>query len=373
MVDRLAAAKAAAAAGRREAAVAELEAAIAEGPQPAVVWRMLAAQLFGLGRMEDAERRAAEGLTAHAGDYDLTNTRGVALRRLKRLPEAVAALETAVAMRPGFPAALQNLGNALMDARRSARAEEVYRELMRLDPAEPGHVWRLGRALWQQDRIPAATEAVRSSLAMDPDNVDIRLDLSTLLTNSPLPADAVTVLEDGIRRQPTERRLLEAKAALLRRTGRRAEAQGFLDAVETLIPGAAWTHYERGRLIADSDRRAANAELQIAHDRAPHDSGYALALAEGLSRDRSPTEGASLDKAYRLALEALPRNTDPGAKILSEVLARACDFEAVKRVGGFREMGRAFASSGRHSAFLEQIPRVASDADRLELLEQHRM
>ncbi|MBL8555521.1 MAG: tetratricopeptide repeat protein [Phenylobacterium sp.] len=373
MVDRLAAAKAAVAAGRREAAVAELEAAIAEGPQPAVLWRMLAAQLFNLGRIDDAERRAAAGLAAHPDDYELTNTLGVALRRLKRLPEAVDALEAAVAMRPGVAAAWQNLGNALLDLRRGERAAQVYGELIRLDPGAPQHRWRLGRALWQQDKGEAAADAMRAALAMAPDNIEAWLDLASILSGEQRLDEAIAVLEDAIRRTPTAARLLEAKAVLLRRSGAGAAALAFLDAAETFMPGAAWTHFQRGQLIGDGDRATANVQLEKAHALAPNNLEYALALAEGLSRDRTASEGESLERAYRLALQALPHNTEPGNKILSEVLGRACDFAALAQVGGFREMGRAFAQAGRHSALLEQIPRVASDADRLELVEQHRI
>lgn len=373
MADRLSAARAELAARRPDRAVAELEAAVAEGPQGPLLWRMLAAQLFGQGRIEDAERRTAEALAAHPGDYELMNTRGVVLRRLKRVNEAVTILEAAVRQRPDQDLALQNLGNALLDQGNGERAAEVYGELARRHPGVAAHRWRLGRAFWRQDRIDAAAEAMHAALGLEPDNVDIRLDLSNMLANDQRTAEAQAALEDGIRRLPTERRLLEAKSVLLRRTGQGAVAARFLDAVETALPDAAWTHHHRGLLIADGDRAAANAELERAYEREPQNFEYAMALAEGLARDRGPDEGASLDRAHRLAVAALARNTDPANKILSEVLGRACDFEALARVGSFSDMGRGFAASGRHAALLDQIPRVTGEADRLELIAQHRV
>ncbi|MBL8771012.1 MAG: hypothetical protein JNK30_06475, partial [Phenylobacterium sp.] len=100
---------------------------------------------------------------------------------------------------------------------------------------------------------------------------------------------------------------------------------------------------------------------------------YAMTLCEGLARDRAETEGPSLDRAYSLALKLAAQKPAPGNKILSEVLGRACDFEAVERLGSFAEMGRSFAGSGRHAGLLDQLPRVVDDADRLELLAQHRL
>lgn len=371
MTDRLAAAKAELAAGRREGAVAVLEAAVAEGPQSAVLWRMLAAQLFNLGRFAEAGARASEGLAAHPGDYDLTNTLGVALRRQKRLPEAVTALEAAAKLRPGSPPAWQNLANVLLELDDRPRAERVLLELARLEPAVAAHPWRRGRLLWREGRTRDAVDAMREALARDPDLVDARLDLATLLQDEHRPDEALAALDAGIARAPREGRLQEAKVTLLRRHGRRQAAEDALAAAQALEPAWGWPHYQRGQMLDGGP--AALSELERAHSLEPQNRQFGLGLAEALSRDRSAREGASLDRAYRLALELLPRNADPGAKVLSEVLGRACDFDALDRVGSFRDVGRAFAGRGRHSGLLLQIPRVKDDADRLELLEQHRI
>ena len=45
----------------------------------------------------------------------------------------------------------------------------------------------------------------------------------------------------------------------------------------------------------------------------------------------------------------------------------------MRRLGDFATLGRAWAASGRPSALLEQLPAVRGRADRLELLEQHRI
>ncbi|MBL8772134.1 MAG: tetratricopeptide repeat protein, partial [Phenylobacterium sp.] len=349
MTDRLSAARALLAAGRRDAAIAELEAAVAEGPQGIAVWRMLTVQLYNAGRFEAVEKRAAEGLAQHPGDYEISNTRGVALRRLKRLPEAAAVLEAATAIQPRTTAAWLNLGNVLMDMGEARRAEAVYAELARLEPQAPAHPWRRGRTLWRQQRFAAAADALREALALDADHVDAWSDLAAVLLADQKPAEALAALEDAIRRRPAERRLLEEKAVLLRRTGRAVQAAGFLEAVETIDPNAAWIRYQRGLLYGDRNRAAANAELEAAHAGAPGNVDYAMALCEGLARDRSETEGQSLDRAYRLALDLAAQKPEPGNKILSEVLGRACDFEAVERLGSFAEMGRSFAGSGRHA------------------------
>jgi predicted O-linked N-acetylglucosamine transferase (SPINDLY family) len=54
------------------------------------------------------------------------------------------------------------------------------------------------------------------------------------------------------------------------------------------------------------------------------------------------------------------------------VLARVCDFDALDSLGDFATLGRGWARTGRHAALFKQLARVRTDADRHELLEQHR-
>ena len=94
MTDRLAAAQAALNAGQRDEAIEHLQAAISEGPaRPLQVYRVLVVQLYNTGRFSEGEAVAAEALERWPKDYDLLNTRGVLLRKLRRQPEAVKLLE----------------------------------------------------------------------------------------------------------------------------------------------------------------------------------------------------------------------------------------------------------------------------------------
>jgi tetratricopeptide (TPR) repeat protein len=148
MSDRLNAAQAALSAGRRDEAIEHLIAAIEENPARTVqVYRALVVQLYSAGRFAEGEAFAVKGLERHSRDYDLLNTRGVLLRKLKRQAEAVGVFEAAIKLNPKGLAAQQNLGNVLLDLNEFAKAEAMFTKLIRLEPRNSEFHRQLGRTL----------------------------------------------------------------------------------------------------------------------------------------------------------------------------------------------------------------------------------
>lgn len=377
MSDRLAAAQAAVNAGRKSEAIDLLIAEVAANPdQGPQVYRALVVQLFGAGRFEAGEQYAAQGLTRHPRDYELLNTRGVLLRRLRRQAEAVPVLELAVKINPKHSAAQQNLGNVLMDLREGARAEAVFSKLVRLDPRNAEYQRQLGRALSQQDKLEPALMRFRLATTLNRNGTDAWLDMAGVLNDEHRVEEALQVLAKALAAIPGDRRLLEGKAKMLRRSGRVAEAEAFLTEVLGASDNIAWAHSQMGGLIADRDRDRANLHLRRAVALEPAELTHALSLIESLERTRSGDEGGHIEEAYQLARSLLPRRvefTEVALKVLNEVFIRVCDFEALDQLGDFKTMGRAWASNGRHTALLKQLARVRTDEDRLELVEQHRI
>jgi predicted O-linked N-acetylglucosamine transferase (SPINDLY family) len=131
-----------------------------------------------------------------------------------------------------------------------------------------------------------------------------------------------------------------------------------------------------GALISDWDRPRADVLLRRAVELEPDNLNYAGTMIENLERTRSGDEGGHIEEAYHLARRLMPRKVEFNealTKILTEVFVRVCDFDALEELGDFRTLGRAWASSGRHSALMKQLARVRTDEDRLELVEQHRI
>jgi Tfp pilus assembly protein PilF len=373
MEARIAAAETAIREGRKDAAIAELSAMLAEDPrQSAEVYLALIRQLYLAGRYEDAERWTAKGLEHHIGDYGLWNLRGAALRQLKRPVEALDALERAIALDPGPDGARINRGSVLLDLKRPAEARAAFSELADRAPQNPVNLVNLARAEAALGKAEAARARIRQGLALKPDYIEAWLLLTALAADD--GARALAVLEEGLAANPEDSRLAEAKAVALRTADRPGEAEAYLASLLPRLDGEAWVHFQLGMLILQRDRSRAIAHLRRAHDLAPGPHPLAR-LAHSLAGVRGPDEGASLDEAWALARQVLAAGyLDPGVhRLLAEIFSQVCAFEELDRLGDFRTLGRAWAENGQHLALLRQLPRVRSFEDRLELLEQHRI
>ncbi len=377
MTDRLAAAQTALNAGRGDEAIQHLMAAVAEDPaRPASVYRVLAAQLYTAQRYAEGEALATQALERFPRDYELLNIRGVLLRKLKREADALRVLEQAVKLEPKRLPAQQNMGNVLLDLNQGQRAEGVFSKLVRLDPRNAEYLRQLGRSLIKQGKVEPGISRFRQATSVRRNYVDAWLDLAGTLTEEFRLPEAMDALGKAIAANPGEHRLLEAKAMVLRRSGDSAGAEAFLKSLVPANPQAAWLHYQLGLLVADRDREAGNVYLEKAVDLDPRKMDYAIAYIESLERTRTGDEGDNIERAYRRALPLLSRPlefTETTTKVLTEVFIRVCDYDALDQVGDFRTLGRGWAQSGRHTALLKQIARVNTDADRTELMEQHRI
>ncbi|HEY0650531.1 tetratricopeptide repeat protein [Phenylobacterium sp.] len=377
MSDRLNAAQAALQADRRDEAIEHLIAAVTEDPARAVqVYRILVVQLYRAGRFEEGETYAAMGVERHPRDFELMNTRGVVLRRLRRLTEAAAVLEKAIRLNPKSPAAQTNLGNVLLDAAEYAKAEAIFAKLVRVEPRNSDYHRQLGRALGKQGKTEPALVRLRQAVTVKRDNVEAWLDIAGTLSEALRNAEAEEVVDKAIAANPESDRLLEAKAIMMRRLGQHARAEEFLAGLRTRRPNAAWIPHQLGLAIADRDRARANTFLEEACRLDPRNLEYAVFYAESLERTRTGDEGDNIERAYQFARKLMPRKgefSEGANKIMSEIFARVCDFDALEEIGDFTTLGRAWARSGRHAALFKQLARVRTFEDRLELVEQHRM
>jgi protein O-GlcNAc transferase len=377
MDQRLTAANAALAAGNPAEAIDHIIAVLSEAPDQTVqVYRVLVIQLHRAERWEEGEHWARAGLERHPRDFDLWNILGVMLRRQRRFPEALAALDQASKIAPKNAAAQSNRGNILLDMAQGARAEAVFAKLVRQEPRSSEFQRQLGRALRLQGRRDQALVRFRQAVSLKKDNVDAWLDIAHIYNDEGRTAEAEETLGRAIQAVPGEERLIGALATVMRKAGepRRAEAL-LLDLLPTR-GGEAWIHHQIGCSISDWDRDRANDHFRKAVAFKPDSLDYNMALIESLERTRTGDEGANIEEAYQLAKTVLPRTAefgDTATKILTEVFIRVAAFEEANQLGTFKSLGRGWVETGRHTALLRHLARVESDEDREELVEQHRI
>jgi predicted O-linked N-acetylglucosamine transferase (SPINDLY family) len=377
MDQRLVAAEEALKAGRTADAIQELVRVLTADPDfPAQVYRALLHQFYRAGRTVEAETWSAKAVELHPREAELWNLRGVFLRQLKRQREALTALDEAVRLAPNMPGPQINRGNVLLDLDEGARAEPVFAKLVRSDPRNPEYQRQLGRALNKQGKVDQAMIRFRQAVAVKKDYVDAWLDIAGVYNEQHRETQAHEALDKALAASPNEYRLQEAKIIVWRRAGETRKAMAYMEALLPQYPDAAWLHYQLGATVTDLDRERANRELRRAIELAPDKLDYRMTLIESLDRTRIGDEGAHIQEAHELLKQVLAEQsiTSPAhLKIASEVLVRVAAFDDLAEIGTFRDLGRAWAESNRHTALLKQLARVKTPEDRVELVEQHRI
>jgi len=372
--DHLAIAEAALKAGRGAEAIAPLIAAVEANPnRPPPIYRALVTQLYLAARLDEGATWGEIAARRFPRDLEILNTLGVIYRRLRRYPEALAALDRAANADPNHPSVLQNRGNVLLEMDDNAAAEAVLARLVRIQPRNPDARRQLARAFSKQDKPDAAMGELRQAVTLRPGFVEAWMDLVRLLDEQRDADGAAAAIDEALAAKPEDSRLLEAKAVNLLRAGQPRAAQAYLTALVPRFEKAGWLHYQLGAALADTDRERANAHLRRAVVLAPDKLDFRMLLIDSLIRTTAGDEGANLDEAYQLSrpLLALQPADAQHLKTLSEVLRRVCAFDEPQQLGDFATLGRAWAKAGLHTALLGQLSQVRTPQDRSELLDQH--
>jgi predicted O-linked N-acetylglucosamine transferase (SPINDLY family) len=295
------------------------------------------------------------------------------LRAERRGAEAVAVLQAALAESPASAALKLRLAEALV-ARGDGRGALHLLQPLEADQAADPRLHQAAAGAWRTlGRFEKAIEAMERALELDPRNPGAWLRREMLAADAGDMAQALAAIDRGLAVLPGQPQLVERRIALLVQAGRRDEAAQALDAVLAADPGTAWAHVQLGRLVQEEDRARANAHFRQAVALAPGDVAARLALAYSLKATQEGGEGANLEEAVQLVLEVLPRLPMSASAAAGQVLWRAGFYDEAESFGGFEELGRYWAQNGAPAALLQQFAKVETDADRRELLAQHRL
>ncbi|MHA1528133.1 MAG: M48 family metalloprotease [Alphaproteobacteria bacterium] len=108
----------------------------------------------------DSPERVLNRIEGEPETEDVLYTKAVALYRLPAMPEAVAATDRLIALRPNDPFYIELKGQILFETGRAEQAVPLYRQAVRLAPGEPLLEAGLGRALLALNRPEADAEAL---------------------------------------------------------------------------------------------------------------------------------------------------------------------------------------------------------------------
>jgi tetratricopeptide (TPR) repeat protein len=161
-----------------------------------------------------------KALELKPGLYQAQVNLGMVLLRQKRAGEAVPLLESAVQQKPGEYRPRFYLAEALLEAGDAAKAEAHYKAAAAADPKSAAAQLGWGRATARQERLPEAAEHYHQAAELDPSYRDELLELANIYEKAGRGADAIRVY----RQFPENAGALERLGLLLLENGQHAEA-----------------------------------------------------------------------------------------------------------------------------------------------------
>ena len=196
--------------------------------------------------------------------------RGIALTNLRRLPEAVASFDRAIALKPDYIEAHNKRGVALGSLGRGQEAVASFDQAIALRPDHVGAFVNRGVALMGLERGADAIASFDSAIALRPDLVDVVFLRGKAQLSLQQVAAAMADFDQVLVQKPahTEAHLGHARALV--QLGRLADAAADYDQVIALKPDHAAAFSERGHVLSLLDQpEAALASLHRARDLDP--------------------------------------------------------------------------------------------------------
>ena len=278
----------------------------ARGRRPALVALVLLLTYGGGGRAQEAADRArnayaravelegrgnspaalsllweAAGLAPR--DVDIQNRLGEALDRMGALDAAIDAYRRAVAERPDFRKAVNNLVLTLVKAGRGPEAVAHARAFLDRAPEDPDRHFTMGLAQSEQD-VVQAIDSFRRALALDPRHTLARYNLALVLKRADRAPEAIATLRQALETEPRPEAYYTL-GVIYWQQGDLDRAAGALEAAVAAEPKYADAHYTLGAVqAARQDWTAAAVSLRRALAIRPDLAGAHDTLARVLQR-----------------------------------------------------------------------------------------
>ena len=358
-------------AGEGSAGLTELRAALDQADAPLEMEATYVLALIRDGQHNEALSAAdslIERWPSSPLPYNLKAGASLALGDRKGAREA---LESAVRVEPGEPAASANLGQLLaLEGDRTA-AKQIYRESLKHNPGHPDISQRLAGLWLEEEDFEAASAVLEEAIRFYPEERAPRLTLVRLHLERDEPRRAMALLEPIRQVAADDAQMLTLLARAQTRTGQRAQAVETLrqlsgrvedTASNRLRLGLAFEQAESARDARVQYRRALELEpaqaealerlawLEMREGR----TGEALELARQLQSD---SNAAAVGFGIEGQLHADAGRPGDAARALAKAYERAPSGErAVALARTYRQMGRESEAAALLDIRLKERP-----------------
>ncbi|MDZ5699000.1 tetratricopeptide repeat protein [Chelativorans sp. M5D2P16] len=319
-------------AGRLDEAEALCRRVLAAAPQRADAEHFLGILAYRRGRLD-----AAIAHLRHAIERDDSAVIHADLGEMYRLSgnpqEATAEARRALALRPDYPAALNNLGVALYELERYGEALTCYDRAIALDPDFADAHSNRGNALRALGRLQEAETALRRALQLKPRFASAWNNLGTALREMERPEEAEDAYRNALKEASDDPGTLDNLALLLKDLDRLDESFELLRRACAIAPRNPKLHIHAASLSI----------RQRKFDTAAETVERAIALA--------PDDPEALELKARVTFE----QGDPHAALAHARRALTID---PKTSGAWNTIGNALKQLGQFSEALEAFDEV---------------
>ena len=180
--------------------------------------------------------------------------RGVALRALDRVEEALATYDQLLAVKPDHVEALTNRGNVLRDLSRHQEALAGYDRALAIKPDYAVALYNRGVVLQDLHRLEDALASFDQVLAVNPDHVETLNNCGNILRDLKRPDEALARYDRLLAIKPDFSEVLNNRGNALRDLNRRDDALASYGKAVAVNPANATAWCNRGVLLRELKR-----------------------------------------------------------------------------------------------------------------------
>jgi len=297
-------------------------------PENADVDKLSGVLAHRLGDNATAERHLRRACERNPDDAENHANLAIALRMQKKLDEARACLDTALARAPSSPVLHRNLGNLFCDQGAYEAAAECYRKSLSLRPSHQETWQNFSFALARCRRLADAIQALNEAHAQGLDRQDMLRAVGQWLLGHGRGSEALAFFAQALQEDEDNRDNLFGMAVSLVQAERPKDAEFFLDKVLEGDPEDLGALSQKAALaIARHNVKTAREYVERALEKAPDAPGLQVDMAHVLFHE-DDLEGA--EKCCRDALRVAPNL--PGAHgMLAQIARTRGDFETSQK------------------------------------------
>jgi protein O-GlcNAc transferase len=235
-------------------AEAVCEGLLREQPAFADAWHLRGLLAFQNAQFERGIECIQKSLALNQRQPAALGNIGSALLMLRRPAEALERFDEALRMQAGSAAIFFGRGNALLDLGRSAEALLELDQALCLQPNLAAALSSRGKALHRLQRLDEALTCLDRALSLSPGDFDALFNRGNVLFDLKRHEEALASYDLGLVQQPGHIELLNNRGNVLRELSRYEEAHSSYDRALALKPDLPETISNRGNALLDFNK-----------------------------------------------------------------------------------------------------------------------